>query len=81
MGVVGCYTIHLYCDNQEHIDKPVHFGYQGDEYAGQTESDCLARAREDGWTFTRRKENHPESPGNGYALCPAHSGKKRKANQ
>lgn len=66
--IVGCYTMHLYCDTGN--SEP---GMPGDgagphnyedpgqgEFVGRTEADCLRQARAKGWRFDRKRR----------AFCP-----------
>ena len=62
--IVGCYTIHLYCDDEKH-DERTHsrrglqlFDFQ---FSGLTESECLRNARRGGWSVNRPR---------GLATCP-----------
>jgi hypothetical protein len=46
--IVGCYTMHLYCDHAGHVS---HRGGYHDEYTGQTAGACRKEARQEGWLF------------------------------
>lgn len=69
--IVGCYTVHLYCDREGHVG--YHYssggyavktpeGYKDlqNEFAGENERECLAQARRVGWKITRDRR----------AICP-----------
>lgn len=72
--IVGCYSVDLYCDNEDRTgDKrckrrngPLRYG--SDQYTGETEGECLRQARKEGWKFTRDRPRK--------AYCPACSGKR-----
>lgn len=56
--IVGCYTMHLYCDGPRKHD----YGTMPLELVGETEGACFARARKHGW----RIDKHVHK-----AYCPA----------
>jgi len=62
MGIVGCYSVHLYCDHPDaakHVcpDFPA-------EFTGKSERNCLAEARKHGWKISSTT-----------VLCPKHRDK------
>ncbi|MCQ8277968.1 hypothetical protein NFI95_05850 [Acetobacteraceae bacterium KSS8] len=68
MGIVGCYDMHLYCDNTlPSSAKPVggkshgfnEFPWQGSGTC-QTYSECKKEAQKAGWSFKR----------DGSVICP-----------
>lgn len=56
--IVGGYTMHLYCDNDEtrHPSK-----LHGKAYYGRTFTGCARQARQDGWFIEKRA---------GRVICP-----------
>lgn len=77
MGIVGCYSMDLYCDHPEHCK------YSGDVwpfpsvYSGRSESECLRNAKKDGWKIDKKKDGE-RGMGSWFCLCPAHTKKNRK---
>lgn len=62
MSEAGCYSLHLYCDQ----DNPAHgYGEFPYEYTGQTLGECKRHARRQGWKF-HRDQTH---------TCPRCNGK------
>lgn len=62
MAIVGCYTVHLYCDTGGTAwGEECPFNYGSGEFAGQNERDCLSQARKRGWKFNRERTE---------AFCP-----------
>ena len=61
-GAIGCYTLDLYCDNQN--DAVLHDGYKEFpvEYCHEFGSKARMNARRDGWRID--KKNH-------ITLCPS----------
>ena len=53
--IVGCYTLHLYCDDPTHFarrnDRPWRESSLDAEFTGNTETDCKRQARAKGWKF------------------------------
>jgi hypothetical protein len=66
--IVGCYSLHLYCDGLPNCkNRNCRPGAGGDsvppaEYSGQTRGECSAKARRQGWRLNPRTDT---------ALCPA----------
>jgi hypothetical protein len=68
--IVGCYTVHLYCDGESHEGYQSEFGYFvmtpggreeiQNEFAGRNERDCLDQAKQVGWRITKARQ----------AFCP-----------
>lgn len=56
--IVGCYTLHLYCDTKLAAHRNVPFP---GEYCGETASECRQLARKVGWKLDLAK---------GTATCP-----------
>jgi hypothetical protein len=64
--IVGCYTVHLYCDSETHEGYLSEFGYSvktpdgykrvPHEFAGKNEAECLRQARDMGWRITRDRQ-------------------------
>lgn len=76
MGLVGCYSMQLFCDHPECMDR-WNYGapaWENDPWV-QTEGQSIRDARKDGWLITKKREG--DGYGIGYCLCPKHSGKKR----
>ena len=67
MGVVGCYSIDVYCD---HPDHPLYPGPA--VYTGETEGECLRQMRQDGWKIDKKGEG---KNGQYRTLCRKHAGK------
>ena len=70
MPAIGCYTLHLYCDNDRRDDLRAPDGVHvwnefPHEYTDEYGSKCRSEARRDGWILGKR----------GAALCPKCSGK------
>lgn len=64
--IVGCYTLDLYCENQ---DDPRHkWNAFPVQITGETFNGCAWKARKAGWMINRKT---------GICLCPLCSGKKR----
>lgn len=57
--IAGCYTLDLYCDNYDCMDKD--FPHQ---YINELGNVCRSNARKDGWFIGKEKQ-----------LCPKCSGK------
>jgi len=76
MGEVGCYTLDLYCDNEDeeltlpgkaHVQgHPGFYKYFAWQFIGETAAQCRRVARRTGWTWKL----------DGQVLCPICSGKK-----
>ena len=75
MGIVGCYSMDLYCDECAKRDDYIPH-YERQVFTGHTAGQCMRGARRMGWLLNPRGEND-NSLGSGKALCPNHSGKKR----
>ncbi len=78
MGYVGCYSIDLYCDHSDH-DRATGMTstrYALNQYTGRTEGGCFRDARRDGWLISKKREGKNQL-GNGFCLCPNHSGKRK----
>ena len=65
--IVGCYSVHLYCDGEGHEGFLIDGAYMvkspdgeyvgvAHEFAGKNERECLRQAREVGWRITRDRE-------------------------
>jgi hypothetical protein len=65
MGLVGCYDLHVYCDDPQSGHKCT--AYPG-EYTGRTEAEAKRAARAAGWLLT----NGEGFEGSGRAICPKH---------
>lgn len=61
--IVGCYTLHLYCDAVADNGGPLvhprgaevnYVSQHEGEFTGRTDRDCRRLARKAGWTFTKR---------------------------
>jgi hypothetical protein len=73
MGLVGCYTVHLYCDSdEEHRFPDCDFR----EFAGHNEMECVREARACGWRVSFSRHFNSKN-GIGRCFCPIHSGKKK----
>jgi hypothetical protein len=71
MGMVGCYSLHLYCEVCKHPNDT-----RG-EYTGNNYSACVRAARRDGWMIDHRRGRTGEnSMGSGRCLCPEHRANK-----
>lgn len=72
--IVGCYSIHLYCDNAENLhgtgDDEHDFHEFPHEFTGETRGECMKEARRRGWLINLSADK---------ALCPKCSGKNRRA--
>lgn len=69
MGLVGCYDLHLYCDDPDHgHHHPSGWAYPH-ELTGRTEAACIRQARALGWVVNKKREGRE---GNGHCLCPFH---------
>lgn len=73
MAVVGCYSMHLYCDTggdpyggtcPSHVPGAT----QMTEFTSHTHSQCIRQAKDRGWTFNRDKTK---------AFCPKCSAARR----
>lgn len=54
MGLVGCYSLDLYCDGplrSSHPDTDLSMPHQ---FTGRTEAECIRAARAKGWQINRR---------------------------
>jgi hypothetical protein len=60
MPVVGCYDLHLYCDDEVAHDAPGVYHTHFAEFVGKNEREARRRARGAGWVFKR----------DGAVLCP-----------
>ena len=77
--IVGCFTLHLYCDSPEHKRTDEDFKYLSQqasriwdsmhpgEFTGETRHDCVRAARKAGWVL-KAKANR--------AICPIHNNKR-----
>jgi hypothetical protein len=68
MGLVGGYSIHLYCDSPNNDSCPY-----PEEFIGQTQDECIFKARQLGWYVNIQRRNRVKQPGRGYCLCPVHN--------
>ena len=79
MGLVGCYTIDLYCDHPHHEPNAYSYGDKVHDwprrYTGQTESECIRKARLEGWSVNTARKGGDPALGRYRCLCPIHSGK------
>jgi hypothetical protein len=68
MGWVGCYDLHLYCDNYEaHSESDyTEYGKFPVQFQDEYGSRCRSRAKKAGWLFKL----------DGSVICPECSGKK-----
>ena len=79
---IGTYTLHLYCDNQTHIDDPWNpkwkdsWGPYGStespgstpsQYIGKNYARCHRQAIKDGWSITKKRQ-----------LCPVCNPRRKK---
>jgi hypothetical protein len=72
MGIVGCYTLHMYCDHPECSEKN-EFGRGFGEISGTNYRQCMKHARACGWTFPRVAKPNPDDVcGSDIAYCPRH---------
>lgn len=70
MGMVGQYSLDLFCDHPEHANPEMC------DFYGQDFEDCARKAREAGWTIRRVwPERADYVNGWGRCICPEHSGK------
>lgn len=76
MGIVGCYSIHLYCDHPSHVWWECR--HNGDEYGGKDEATCLREARRAGWKIVKRKGYTSGRNGAGESHCPVCVKRSRK---
>lgn len=68
--IVGCYTLHLYCEAEAHDGYMSDYGYHvktsgkyktvTHEFSGRNERECLQQARKIGWRITKDRR----------AFCP-----------
>ena len=69
--IIGCYDLHLYCDNQKDDykeDKLIHkYNEFPHRFTGHTEGQCFKKARANGWLIGKERQ-----------LCPRCSGKRVK---
>jgi len=63
--IVGCYSLHLYCDMKNDDHDYFEFPHEYDHELGSV---CRKEAKNDGWILKK----------DGTAICPKCSGKKRK---
>ena len=66
-AVVGCYSVHLYCQHPEHGFSQGRHVEPG-EFTGDSETDCLTAARIYGWWVGRANGR-----GERAVLCPYHA--------
>jgi hypothetical protein len=71
MGMVGCYSLDLYCDDPTHRAYDVGGISRPGTYTGDTFTECARKARVDGWVINRKGKGGGE--GWGRCLCAAHS--------
>ena len=76
MGLVGCYSLDLYCDKNK---SAAHQFTMPRQYAGRTEAECIRRARRDGWSINKRIEV-PNSATQGRTICGTCNATRRKAD-
>lgn len=61
MSEVGAFTMHLYCDHEQHPPK-VHSSEVTEwEYSCWTRAQCVKEAKRDGWKFDKKR---------GVVICP-----------
>lgn len=78
MGIVGCYSMDLYCDicSDRGNFIPRH-GFDAYNFTGTNRADVFRQARREGWLLNQRaKKKEGSILGSGKALCPKHSGKR-----
>lgn len=66
MGVVGCYSMDLYCDHPTHP----YYSYDPPSITGETESECLRKAKKYGWRIDKNGESREGGNGYYHAICP-----------
>jgi hypothetical protein len=77
MGMVGGYTLDLYCDFCPSRRK----AYSADsfaQYVAETYAECVRLARADGWVVNRRGKRKHNGAGLGRCVCPKHRRNKGK---
>lgn len=60
--IVGCYSLHLYCDAKDHVRVYREPGSAQAEFTAETGGECRRDARKLGWVLRMRS---------GRAICPA----------
>jgi hypothetical protein len=73
MGMVGCYSLDLYCDDPTHRAFEPGGNSRPGTFTGDTFTECARKAKADGWMVNRNRRDGRE--GWGYCLCPAHAAK------
>ena len=70
MGVIGAYTLTLYCDAVGCSEPTSHLPKNAD-FVGRNYSACVRDARKVGWRV--RRTQAMSVLGSGHVLCPDHS--------
>lgn len=53
--IVGCYSVHLYCEAVGHLEFPqIDEPILRKEFTGQNERECFQEARNAGWKIIKR---------------------------
>jgi hypothetical protein len=73
MGIIGCYTLTLYCDGPGCAEPTTHLPRNAD-FTGRNYSACVRDARRLGWRVRRTQTT--SVLGSGQALCPDHAKEK-----
>ena len=76
--MAACYTLDLYCDNENLVEVGVRWGmpkfedanHAYDEggrwqYTGETFAECARQARRDGWLISKKRQLCPKCSGKG----------------
>jgi hypothetical protein len=66
MGIVGCYTLDIYCDSPDHalVGNP----NEPAQFVARSAEGCRRQAQEAGWLI--RKDGEGMNEGTGVAVCP-----------
>lgn len=64
--IVGGYSLHLYCDDQQH-QQCIETQFQNHQFAGPTKTEALKEAKAAGWSVYQKAD---------IAICP-HCNKRR----
>ncbi len=75
MGLIGTFTLHLYCDHAAASDQAC-TDWPG-IYTGHTQGTSKSAARRDGWKFKRDRPPADDALGNafdGAVFCANHAG-------
>lgn len=70
MSEVGCYSLHLYCDDPKHDRIRFNNSYWPGEYTGRDLAQARKEAKAEGWKFLRERSDKNSLGSGPKTICP-----------